>query len=88
MTSDEMAGRLIVMEVMVMTSLGLYLANSRNDPDYSKAGALLEHMRQSVLTSRFQSPGEQAVAVRYVDDLITQLTATLRSLRGEGGSPH
>jgi hypothetical protein len=48
MTNDEIAGRLIVLEAFSMTALSLYLANARNDPDFSKAKALLDHLRVSV----------------------------------------
>jgi hypothetical protein len=35
-TNDEIAGRLVVLEVFVVTAFGLYLSNSRNDPDFSR----------------------------------------------------
>jgi hypothetical protein len=47
MPNEELSGQITALEVVAMTALGLYLANSRNDPDYQKAGALID-MRQSV----------------------------------------
>jgi hypothetical protein len=45
MNQNEIEGRLIVLEVFVITALALYLANSKNDPDYWKSTALLDHLR-------------------------------------------
>ena len=48
MSPDEIAAKLAVLEVFTMTAFGLYLANARNDPDYTKAAALLDHTRVAV----------------------------------------
>jgi hypothetical protein len=65
----------------------MYLANSRNDPDYQKAGALIEHMRHAIANQATALP-EQARrhAILHGNGLLDTLTANLRSLRGEGGA--
>jgi hypothetical protein len=88
MTEDEVSARLIVLEVFAMTGIALYLANSRNDPDHSKAKALLDHMKQTVQDSRFQSSGEKVTATRYAAELADQVLQNLRALHGEGGATH
>jgi hypothetical protein len=88
MTADEVSARLIVLEVFGMTTLGIYLANDRNDPDYSKAKALLDYLKQTVQSSRFESAAEQSAATRYAEELAAQVLQNLRALRGEGGTTH
>jgi hypothetical protein len=89
MTSDEVSGRLVVLEVLSMMALGLYLANSRNDPDYSKARALLDHIRQTIAGQAQTLPlGTQTAAAKYADHLLETLFANLRQLHGEGGETH
>jgi hypothetical protein len=89
MDSDEISGRLIVLETFVMTSLGLYLANTRNDPTYSMAAAMLDHLREaSVSNAAAAPPAVQAKAKAYSDHLAAVLTENLRLLRGEGGQAH
>jgi hypothetical protein len=89
MTSDEIAGRLVALEVFSMAALGLYLANSRNDPDYSKANAILEHVKRTIAsTARTVSPAAKAAADQYADQLIATLKSNLRTMREEGGRPH
>jgi hypothetical protein len=76
-------------ENFVMMSLGLYLANSRNDPDYSKSAALLENLRQSsVSIASAGGPAVQAAAQAYAEHLTSILAENLRSMRGEGGQSH
>jgi hypothetical protein len=72
-----------------MMAIGLYLANSRNDPDYSKAGALLEDLRQSsVSIASASGPAVKAAAQAYAEHLTSVLAENLRSMRGEGGQSH
>lgn len=72
MKDGEVVGRLIALEVFSMTALGLYLANSRNDADYSKAAALLDFIRQSVSNSASPLPLDvQAEAAKYADYLVS-----------------
>jgi hypothetical protein len=89
MSNDEIEGRLAALEVFTMTAFGLYLANARNDPDYSKAGALLDHTRAAVTSLATALPaGAQKAANDYADHLISVVKENLRSLRGEGGQSH
>jgi hypothetical protein len=89
MHSDEVSARLIVLETFAMMALGLYLANSRNDPDYSKSSALLEDLRlTSVSNAAAAGPAVQAAAQQYADHLASILAQNIRHLRGEGGQSH
>lgn len=90
MTDDEIAARLIVLEVFVMNAMGLYLSNSKNDPDYAKAAALIELLRdQAVSLAVAQlSPAGQAAARAYSSHVAGVLAENLRTLRGEGGKAH
>ena len=86
MTTDELAGQIAAVEVIAMMALGMYLANSRNDPDYQKAGALIEHMRQSISQRSADLPlAARAHAVGYGNRLLDTVSENLRALRGEGG---
>ena len=86
MTNDEIAARLKVLEVLNMTALGLYLANTKNDPDYSKANALLDYIRASIsAASGDLSPAGIQEAQRYGSKLTEILASNLRNMRGEGG---
>ena len=89
MNQDEVSARLIVLETFATMALGLYLANSRNDPDYSKSSALLEDLRlTSVSIAAAAGPSVQALAQRYADHLTSILAENIRHLRGEGGQSH
>ena len=89
MTNGEIVGRLVALEVFVVTALGLYLANSRNDADYSKATALLDFLRLSVAQSAEHLPEEaRTAATKYSDLLVTTLAANLKNMRGESGHSH
>ena len=88
MTDNEIAGRLVALEVVSMTALGLYLANSRNDPDYAKATALLEFLRGSILsTAQNLSSDLQVEAGKYGEHLVSTLAKNLKNMRGEGVNP-
>jgi len=89
MSNDDIVGRLCALEIFSMTALGLYLANSRNDPDYAKATALLEHLRNSI--SLLASPlpaAAKAAAEAYGNHLLETLAQNLRTMRGEDGQSH
>ena len=89
MTNGEIMGRLVALEVLSMTALGLYLANSRNDADYSKATALLDFLRLSVAQSAEHLPEEaRTAATKYSDFLVTTLAVNLKNMRGESGHSH
>lgn len=89
MTNDQIAGRLLALEIVSTTALGLYLANSRNDPDYSKAFALLDFLRQSVAHSAAPVPPDVKIeAARYTEHLVSILASNLQKMRGEVGQPN
>jgi hypothetical protein len=89
MNQDEMNARLIVLETFVMTTLGLYLANSKNDPDYSKATAMIDYLRAaSVSNASAAGDAVHKTAHAYADYLASMVAANLRQLRGEGGLSH
>jgi len=89
MNQDEISARLIVLETFAMMALGLYLANSRNDPDYSRSSALVEQLRQaSVANAASAGPSVQTAAKQYADHLASILGENIRGLRGEGGQSH
>ncbi len=86
MNNSEIEGRLLVLEIISTTALGLYLANSRNDADHSKAYALLDFLRQSVTDSTAPVPSDvKTEATRYTEYLVSMLATNLRNLRGEAG---
>lgn len=89
MTNDEIAGRLVALEVFSMTALGLYLANSRNDPDYSIATAFIDHLRAAISSNAaVLPPGAKSAAEQYADHLVKVLAENVRQLRGESGQSH
>jgi hypothetical protein len=89
MKNGEIVGRLIALEVFSMTALGLYLANSRNDADYSKATALLDFLRQTVSNSASSLPLDvQAEAAKYAEYMVSTLAINLKTMRGETGHSH
>ena len=83
MNDAEVSGRLVTLEVLAMTTLGLYLANSKNDPDFSKAKAMLDHLKASVHTqAQSLPPAAQRAAQKYADHLLGLVSENLRQLRG------
>jgi hypothetical protein len=89
MNQNEIEGRLIVLEIFVITALALYLANSKNDPDYSKSTALLDHLRATSASNASAARVEVQQATRaYSDHLLSLIGSNLRQMRGEGGQPH
>lgn len=87
MDNDELAGRMIALEAFTMTALALYLTNARNDPDYSKAGALLEQLRDTATgLASDQPPTVRNACQEHADGLIATLRQNLRVMRGEGGT--
>ncbi len=82
MNPDELAGRIVVLEIISMTTLGLYLANSANDPDFSRARALFASLRLTISERALTLPEtEQAEAVAYADELLSQAFENLKNLR-------
>ena len=89
MSTDEVAARLIVLEVFSTTALGLYLANSRNDPDYEKARAFLEDLKSAVQQHAERLPEKAQIGAKlYAQQLVDNLSSSVRDLRGEGGQSH
>ena len=89
MTDNEIAGRLLALEIISTTALGLYLANSRNDPDYSKANALLDFLRDSAAHSSAPvSADVKSEAAKYTAQLVSILASNLKSMRGEDTRQH
>jgi hypothetical protein len=84
MTTAEIEARLLALEIISTTALGLYLANSRNDPDYSKAFSLLDFLRQSVAHSAAPVPPDVKIeAAKYMEEVVSILASNLRNMRGE-----
>jgi hypothetical protein len=88
-TSEEIAGRLIVLEVFLMTALGLYLANASNYPDYSKANEIINFLRRFVAQKAVALPkSARDAAESYAENLLADLTANIRILRAERDQSH
>jgi hypothetical protein len=85
LTNDEIVGRLMVLEVFTTTAFALSLANAQNDPDFSKAGRLLEQTRESISSLAMTLPPEARIAAeQYASQLLTVLSQHLRDLtRGD-----
>jgi hypothetical protein len=87
MNADQISGRLVALEVLSTLAIGLYLVNSRNDPDYSKAEALLSQMQQKINSQAQTLPPEARAAAReYGEHLRSLLSKALRSMRIEEGA--
>jgi hypothetical protein len=56
MSNAELIGRMAALEVVAMTALGLAIADSRNDPNNRKSGALLATMRDALKTQATTLP--------------------------------
>jgi len=87
LTNEQIVGRLMVLEVLTTTAFGLCLANTQNDPDFSKAGRLLEQTREAISSLAMTLPAEARVAAeQYASQLLTVLTQHLRDLTRGGAS--
>ena len=83
MTADELQGRMMTLEAIAMTSLGLYMANSRNDPDMSLARGVLDYIRTMIDAKATGLSDDAGSAARsYADELLSQVLENLRTLRG------
>ena len=86
MTNDELAGRLLAVETIAMTALGLYLSNNRNDPDFQKSAALIEGIREAIAgNSRRLSNAAADHAISSGEELLAAVAENLRPLRGHSG---
>ena len=82
MTTDELHGRMAALEVIALTSLGLYLANASNDPDLGKARAVLGHLRMMIDGRAAVMPEAAACVARaHGDDLLSIVLENLRLLK-------
>ena len=84
---DETKGRMMVLEMLAMTSLGIVMASAGNDPDMSKARAILDFIRSTVGQRADEegfSPEAKASARHYADDLLSQALENLKLLRNGG----
>lgn len=84
---DETKGRLMVVEMLAMTSLGIVMASAGNDPDLSKARAILDFIRSTVgerADAEGYSPAAKEAARHYADDLLSQALENLKLLRNGG----
>lgn len=83
----ELKGRSIALEVFSVAALGLYIANSRNDPGFEKARALLDFLRQTAAQeANALDPEARAAALHHADDLASRVLENLRLLHG-GSDP-
>ena len=86
MTSDELAGQLVAVEVIAMATLGLHFANTRNDPEYKRAATLIEHLRESIARKAETLPlSVREHAIGHGNELLETVAESLRLARGEGG---
>jgi hypothetical protein len=89
MTQDEIAGRLVALEVVSLTALvGTHLANTPKDADRSMAAAALaNHIRKMVAKEAASLPPDIQVAARhYTDQLTLTLAKNLAPSRDEDES--
>jgi hypothetical protein len=70
MANERLIVRIAVLENLCVAALGLYLANVRNDPDFSKSYALLDALQQD---------GEGGIA-HFPEPTRTEGAAVLRDL--------
>ena len=84
MSIDELTGRMVALEVIAMTALGMYLANSENDPDMALSRGVLDHMRELIAVKAEElSEVGRVAAIHYADDLLSQVLENLPGLRGK-----
>jgi hypothetical protein len=82
--------RVAVLESISVAIMAIYLANARNDPDYSRAKALLDAIRSDAVRGIGFLPDDvRKEGEAYLDKLLEKLFASLPSMRGEsGGQSH
>lgn len=78
----QITARLAVLECLTSATLALYIANSRNDPTFELAHAMLNAIRfdaiqgMTALSSEVQNEGRE-----YLDSLIERITKSIPILR-------
>ena len=85
---SELEGQIAVLEVVNVVTLGLYLANTKNDPNFERARALLDFIRDFALKKTAEdlpSPEARQAAARYTDSLLSQVLESVPHLRGSNG---
>lgn len=88
MTESEMAARLVVLEVMFMTTIGIVFAlTGPSDPNHAKALTALNFVRDNAKMRLNET--SDPVVIRadegYLDLLLSELSGGLHSLRPKGG---
>jgi hypothetical protein len=84
-TLDSIVARLAVLESICGATIGIYLANARNDPDFSKSKAMISALRQDILQGVAHLPEHmRKEAALYLENILGQVTRALPHLRGEG----
>jgi len=82
-TSDEIAGRLIVLETFAMTALGLCLATGSADSGFKRAHMLLEHLKGTIRSlGAGVSPEVKKAAEGYGGYLIDLVSKNLKVIEG------
>jgi hypothetical protein len=88
MNESEIGAKLVVLEVMLMTTLGVVFAlTGQSDPGHAKALAVLNSIKTNVVM-RLNETGDSSlvrVGEDYLDLLLSELSGGLGSLR-PGGS--
>jgi len=83
-TESDMAARLVVLEAMFLTTIGIVFAiTGESDPDHAKAIGILDYVKAHT-KMRLNETGD-AVVIRsgedYVDLLLSELSQGLHPLR-------
>jgi len=82
---DNVVARIAVLEGMCGATLALYLANARNDPTGELAMALVTALRNDIIAGVAHLPAHmKAEAEKYLDNLLSQVTAKLPGLHAPG----
>ena len=75
-----LTGRINALEGIVLMFAGIVLAQAPNDPDRSKAVAIMDEVRNSVIR-RGQETGCAADSAAAVDELLSSISENLGLLR-------
>jgi len=84
MDEERLIARFGALENVCVITLALCLANSRNDPDFSKAEALLAALeRDGHAGMAHLSPEVQQEGRVYLSNLLRMVLRTIPALRGD-----
>jgi hypothetical protein len=81
----DLEGKLLVTEIIAVSALGIVFASSGNDPDMSKARAVLDFIRANIgraADERQFSDDAKFAAHHYADEVLSQVLENLHFLRG------